>query len=333
MVNFVRTSILLAAMTGLFMAVGLVVGGVNGMLIAFGIAVVTNAIGFWNSDKMVLGLQGARQIERRQAPELFDMVSDLSDRAGLPMPKLYVIEAEQPNAFATGRSPDHAAVAVSSGLVRMLDRRELAGVIAHELAHIRSRDTLLMVLTATMAGAISMLAQFGLFFGGRSNNSPLGPLGAIVAIIVAPLAAMLVQMAVSRTREYEADRDGAEISGDPLALASALRKISRAAEQIPNMAAQRTPGMAHMFIINPLGHRPGDNLFATHPAVDNRVEELEKLAREMGSDVGRPVVRSRRPAERRMTETASRGAGSRGAGWRIPPTGRGGEQGSRGPWG
>lgn len=332
MINFVRTGVLIAAMTALFMAVGLVVGGTTGMLIALGIAMVTNAIGFWNSDKMVLRMQGAKELDQQQAPELFDMVADLAGRAGLPMPKVYLIETEQPNAFATGRNPENAAVAVSAGLVKMLDRRELAGVIAHELAHIRSRDTLVMVMTGTLAGAISMLAQFGLFFGGRSNNSPFGFAGALVAMIVAPLAAMLVQMAVSRTREYEADRDGAEISGDPLALASALRKISGAAQRIENVAAERTPGMAHLFIINPLGGRPGDSLFATHPAVDNRVLELEKQAGEMGSALQRPVTRSRRPIERQVANREPRGD-TKGAGWRIPSSGKSDEPTRRGPWG
>lgn len=330
MINFFRTSVLIAIMTALFMAVGLLVGGTTGMLIALGIAIVTNAIGFWNADKMVLRMQNARRIDRRQAPELFDMVADLADRAGLPMPKVYLIETEQPNAFATGRNPENAAVAVSAGLVRMLDKRELAGVVAHELAHIRSRDTLVMVLTGTLAGAISMLAQFGLFFGGRSNNSPFGFVGALVAMIVAPLAAMMVQMAVSRTREYEADRDGAEISGDPLALASALRKISAAAERIANSAAARTPGMAHLYIINPLGGRPGDNLFATHPAVDNRVSELEKLAGAMREV---PLARQRRVE--RPDRPSAPGA-SIGAGWRIPSTGDTAERDTpskRGPWG
>lgn len=330
MINAVRTTFLLAVMTALFMGVGYLVGGQAGMLIAFGIALVTNLIGYWNSDKLVLRMQNAQPLQPRQAPELFGMVEDLAARAGLPMPALYVIETEQPNAFATGRSPQNAAVAVSRGLVQTLDSRELAGVVAHELAHIRSRDTLVMTLTATLAGAISMLAQFGFFFGGRNNNSPFGVFGALAAMIVAPMAAMLVQLAISRTREYEADRDGAEISGDPLALASALRKISAMSQRVQNMAARRTPGMAHMYIINPLTGRGGDNLFATHPSVDNRVAELEKLARQMqGAPAQRRTTRSR-PASPAPSS-------ARGAGWRIPstdPQKRSSDQGGRrGPWG
>lgn len=333
MLNAFRTTVLLAAMTALFMVVGYLVGGMVGMMIAFGVAVVTNLIGYWNSDKLVLRMQNARAVEPRQAPELYDMVADLAERAGLPMPALYVIEAEQPNAFATGRNPQNAAVAVSRGLVQMLNTRELAGVIAHELAHIRSRDTLVMTLTATLAGAISMLAQFGFFFGGRNSNSPFGFVGALAAMIVAPLAAMMVQMAISRTREYEADRDGAEISGDPLALASALQKISQMAQRVENPNASRTPGMAHMFIINPLAGRSGDSLFATHPSVDNRVAELEKLAGQMRGQA-QPEVKSRSSRAERPAATISQ---TRGAGWRIPstdPQRRDNDHGKRrGPWG
>ena len=217
MFNFVRTGVLLAVMTALFMAVGYFIGGQSGMIMAFGVAVVMNLISYWNADKLVLSLQGARPIDQRSAPELFQMVGRLAGYAGLPMPKIYVIETDQPNAFATGRNPQNSVVAVSRGLLQALEPREVAAVIAHELAHIRSRDTLTMTVTATIAGAISMLAQFGLFFGGGNNrDNPLGGIGALLMVFLAPVAAALVQMAVSRTREYEADKDGAEISGDPL---------------------------------------------------------------------------------------------------------------------
>ena len=320
--NAIRTTFLLAAMTALFMAVGFLVGGRIGMILALGFALVTNLIAFWNSDKLVLRMQQARPLGRANAPELFEIVEDLAARAGIPTPALYLIETDQPNAFATGRSPDTAAVAVSRGLVTALDRREIAGVIAHELAHIRNRDTLTMTVTATLAGAITMLAQFGFWFGGRSSNSPLGPFGGILAIIFAPLAAMLVQMAVSRTREYEADRDGAAISGDPLALASALQKISAMAKKFENPWARRSPGMAHMYIVNPLAGRGQDNLFATHPDVNNRIAELMRIAKEMDAD---PVEdRPRRSHPRPEIDRS-------GPGWRVPGTRA--EPHERGPWG
>lgn len=319
--NAIRTTFLLAAMTALFMAVGFVVGGRVGMMLALGFALVTNLIAFWNSDKLVLRMQQAKPLGRRNAPELFDIVEGLSARAGIPTPALYLIETDQPNAFATGRDPNNAAVAVSRGLVDALDRREIAGVIAHELAHIKNRDTLTMTVTATLAGAITMLAQFGFWFGGRNSNSPLGPFGAIIAIIVAPIAAMLVQMAVSRTREYEADRDGAAISGDPLALASALDKISKMAKTFENPLARRSPGMAHMYIINPLSGRGQDNLFATHPDVGNRIAELVKLADEMGDSLADETPRRPR---RTHVDTS-------GPGWRVP--GAGPDRSPPGPWG
>ena len=242
MMNALRTTILLAGMTALFMGVGYLIGGTGGMAIAFLFALGTNVFAYWNSDKMVLSMQGAREIDPRSAPDLYQMTQRLVDNAGLPMPRLYLIETDQPNAFATGRSPDKGVVAVSSGLIKYLDSREVAAVIAHELAHIKNRDTLTMTVTATLAGAISMLAQFGLFFGGaRDNNNPLGFVGVIAMVILAPIAAMLVQMAVSRTREYEADKDGAEICGDPHALATALEKISSMGKRTVNMAAERAP--------------------------------------------------------------------------------------------
>lgn len=328
MLNFLRTSVLIAALTAIFMAVGYFIGGQSGMLIAFGFAVVTNLVGYWNSDKLVLRMQNAQEVDPRSQPDLYRTVEALAQRAGIPMPRLYVINTDQPNAFATGRNPQNGAVAVSAGLLRYLEPREVAAVIAHELAHIKNRDTLTMTITATFAGAISMLAQFGLFFGGgNSRNNPLGPIGVLIAMIVAPLAAALVQMAVSRTREYEADKDGAEISSDPLALASALSKISQLAQRTLNVAAERNPAQAHMYIFNPLSGRSMDNLFSTHPAVENRIAQLQRIASEMQVD---------RTGRRPVPEANSPDAAPRhtGGGWRVPSTGSS-ENGnsSRGPWG
>lgn len=279
--NTFRTGLLLAGLTGLFLAIGYLIGGQGGMVLAFMFAAGTNLFAYWNADKMVLRMQGARQIDRSSAPEFYDIVANLSARANLPMPKVYIMDNPQPNAFATGRNPENAAVAATTGLLQTLSPSEIAGVMAHELAHIKNRDTLVMTMTATLAGAVSMLANFGFLFGGRDRNSPLGPLGGILLIILAPLAAMIVQLAVSRTREYEADRGGAEISGEPLSLASALHKISGAAHHIPNEAAEANPAMAHLFIINPLSGQRMDNLFSSHPATENRVAELQKMAAEM----------------------------------------------------
>jgi heat shock protein HtpX len=289
--SYLRTAILLAALTALFMGVGYLVGGQGGMLVAFGIAAAMNLFAYWNSDKMVLRMYGAREVDARQAPELYAMTRQLAANAGLHMPKVYIMENPQPNAFATGRNPQNAAVAVTTGLMQTVGKEELAGVIAHELAHIKNRDTLLMTITATVAGAISMLANFAMFFGGgRSNESGgIGMLGTIALVILGPLAAGLVQMAISRTREYEADRIGAEISGRPLWLASALHKIAGAAKHIPNMQAERNPASAHLFIVNPLSGARMDNLFSTHPNVENRVARLQALSREMGEHDARPA--------------------------------------------
>ncbi len=328
MLNFFRTSVLLAALTALFMGVGYLIGGTSGMWIAFGIAAITNFVGYWNADKLVLRMQNAHEVDPRTQPDLYRTVAALSQRAGIPMPRLYVIDTDQPNAFATGRNPQNAAVAVSAGLLRYLEPREVAAVISHELAHIKNRDTLTMTITATFAGAISMLAQFGLFFGGgNSRDNPLGPVGVLVAVLVAPIAAMLVQMAVSRTREYEADKDGAEISGDPLALASALAKISQLAQRTINVAAERNPAQAHLYIFNPLNGQRMDNLFATHPAVENRIAQLQRLAGDMQVD-----RTGRRPGPRVHSSTfAPRHSAG---GWRVPPTGGNeGDGGWRGPWG
>jgi heat shock protein HtpX len=265
------------------MSVGYLIGGSGGALIALVFAAGTNAFAYWNSDKVALRMHNAEPVTRASAPELLEMVQRLAGNAGLPMPRVMLVQSDQPNAFATGRNPENAAVAATTGILQVLDRDELEGVIAHELAHIKNRDTLTMTVAATVAGAISMLAQFGFFFGGGGDRerNPLGPIGVLLAVLFAPLAAMLIQMTISRTREYSADRDGAEISGNPLALASALRKISAYAHRIPMPSAERNPTSAPLFIINPLTGARMDNLFSTHPSVENRVRALEALAGDM----------------------------------------------------
>ncbi|ADZ68584.1 zinc metalloprotease HtpX [Polymorphum gilvum] len=286
--NYFRTALLLAALTALFMGVGFLIGGESGMMIAFVIAAGMNLFSYWNADKMVLSMHHAREVDERSAPELFGMIRQLSANGGLPMPKVYIINNPQPNAFATGRNPQNAAVAATTGLLDTLTMEEVAGVMAHELAHIKNHDTLIMTITATIAGAISMLGNFAFFFGGnRENNNPLGFVGVLVAMIVAPLAAMLVQMAISRTREYAADRLGAQICGQPMWLASALAKISGGVARIHNEDAERNPATAHMFIINPLSGERMDNLFSTHPNTQNRIAALQNLAREMGGPAPR----------------------------------------------
>jgi heat shock protein HtpX len=287
--NYLRTAVLLAGLTALFMAVGYLIGGSTGAFIALLVAAATNLFAYWNSDRMVLSTYGAQEVDARSAPELVELVAELAQRAGLPMPRVFVMENPQPNAFATGRNPQNAAVAVTTGLMHSLSREELAGVIAHELAHVKNHDTLLMTITATIAGAVSMLAQFGMFFGGghRGSNSGPGAIASIVMMILAPLAAMLVQMAISRTREYAADNLGARIAGQPMWLASALVKIENAAHQIPNMEAEHNPATAHLFIINPLSGHGMDNLFATHPSTANRIAALQHLAAELGTQSAR----------------------------------------------
>jgi heat shock protein HtpX len=317
--NLIRTAMLLAFMTALFMAVGFLIGGKGGMMIALLIAAGMNFFSYWNSDRMVLRMYHAQEVDERTAPEYFGIVRDLARNAGLPMPKVYVIDNPQPNAFATGRNPENAAVAASTGLLNALTYDEVAGVMAHELAHVQNRDTLTMTLTATLAGAISMLGNFAFFFGGnRDNNNPLGFIGVLVAMIVAPLAAMIVQMAISRTREYSADRRGAEICGKPLSLASALAKISNFAHQVPNYEAERNPATAHMFIINPLSGERMDNLFSTHPATENRIAALQRMAHEMPA-ASTPPVRADNPVRKSRS---------------VPPTGwgRGGSEPPKGPW-
>jgi heat shock protein HtpX len=282
--NHLRTFILLAALTALFMVAGYLIGGPTGMVVAFAFAGLMNLVSYWNADRIVLAMYRARQVDETDPEPLIRNyvrdVYEMADRAGLPRPRVHVIDQDQPNAFATGRDPSHAAVAATRGLLQMLDRREIRGVMGHELTHVRNRDTLTMTITATIAGAISALANFAFFFGGRDENGrPTNIVGVILVAVPAPIAAGLVQMAISRGREYEADRGGAEISGDPEALASALRKIEAYARGgYHNPEAEQNPATAHLFIINPLGGRPGDNLFATHPATENRVAALMELA-------------------------------------------------------
>jgi len=284
--SYLRTAILLAGMTALFMGVGYLVGGSSGALIAFFVAAAMNFFSYWNADRLVLSMHGAQEVDEHTAPEFVHIVAELANKAGLPMPRVYLMDNPQPNAFATGRNPEHAAVAATTGLLNMLSREEVAGVISHELAHIKNRDTLLMTVTATIAGAISMLAQFGMFFGGgrrgSGGNSGMGAIGMLLMVVLAPLAAMLVQMAISRTREYAADATGAHISGNPESLASALAKIDAAAHEIENVPAEQNPATAHLFIINPLSGARMDNLFSTHPSTENRIAALEHVAAQMG---------------------------------------------------
>ncbi len=282
--NFMKTAILLAAMTALFMGVGFMLGGEQGMMIALAMALAINVFSYWNSDKMVLSMHGAQEVTPEQAPELYALVQDLATRAGLPMPAIYVIENDQPNAFATGRDPEHAAVAVHTGLMHMLTHEELAGVIAHELAHIKHRDTLIMTITATLAGALSSLTQMAMFSGGNRERG-VSPIFGIIAMILAPLAASVVQMAISRSREYAADEMGGQICGNPLWLASGLVKISNGVAHIPNETAQMHPATAHMFIMNPLSGGAMDGLFSTHPNPQNRVDALVAQAEAMGNQV------------------------------------------------
>ena len=316
--SYFKTAMLLAGLTALFMGVGYLIGGSGGAVIALLIAAATNMFAYWNSDRMVLSMHGAQEVDARIAPDFYRLVAELAARADLPMPKVYLMDNPQPNAFATGRDPQHAAVAATTGLLQSLSREELAGVIAHELAHIKNHDTLIMTITATIAGAISMIAQFGMFFGGHRDNNGPGIIGSLAMMILAPLAAMIVQMAISRTREYSADNMGARICGQPMWLASALMKIDRAAHQIPNEDAERSPATAHMFIINPLSGHGVDNLFSTHPSTENRVRELQRLAGEFAP---------------RGNFTAAPFAGAAKRPNARPDTGPSGPWGQRGPWG
>jgi len=292
--NTLRTFTLLAALTALFLGIGWLVAGTTGIVIAFVIAVAMNAFSYWNADKIVLRMYHAKEVDKASAPAFYGIVEQLAHNAELPMPRVFIIETDQPNAFATGRSPERAAVAATTGLLNRLNDQEIAGVMAHELAHVKNRDTLTMTITATIAGAISMLANFAMFagmFGGGGDDeeggSPLGFVGMLVIAMLAPLAASLVQMAISRTREYAADRGGAEICGHPEWLASALERMSRAAEETVNRDAERNPATAHMFILNPLSGRGSfASLFSTHPDMEERIQLLREMAGEMGRGGG-----------------------------------------------
>jgi heat shock protein HtpX len=299
--NIMKTGMLMAAMTALLGFCGYLIGGEGMMLIALAVAGGMNLIAYWNSDKIVLRMHNAREVDARTAPGLYRTVEDLARRAELPMPKVYIIETDQPNAFATGRNPENAAVAATTGLLRLLNKEEIAGVMAHELAHVKNRDTLIMTVTATIAGAVSMLANIAMFsslFGGN-RQSPLGAIGAILVMVLGPLAAALVQMAISRTREYGADKMGGEICGNPLWLASALEKLQRGASAIDFEAAERNPAAAHMFIVNPLHAHKIDGLFTTHPKTENRVAALVAQAQAMG---GGPAPRATRSSRIPVTE-------------------------------
>lgn len=326
--NYAKTALLLIALTAILVALGAAVGGQTGMVIAFAIALAMNVFSFWNSDRMVLRMFGAQEVDEKSASEYYGIVREMARRAELPMPRVYIMNNPQPNAFATGRSPTHAAVAASTGLLDALSREEVAGVIAHELAHIRNRDTLTMTIAATIGGAISMFAQwlqFGFMFGGagRDDRSGVGWIGALLAILVAPFAAMLVQMAISRSREYGADRMGAMICGQPLWLASALQKIENAVHRIPNEEAERVPAAAHMFIVNPLTGQGMDNWFSTHPATQNRIAELVALARELGQDP--------RGAEATGSSRGP-GSGAQQGPWSNPGSSPGAADERRSPW-
>ncbi|MBE0623672.1 MAG: zinc metalloprotease HtpX [Burkholderiales bacterium] len=278
MANWLKTTILIAGIVALFGVVGAAIGGANGMLLALALGGVMNVFAYWFSDKMVLRMYNAHEVDAASAPQFYGMVQELSQRAGLPMPRVYLIDEAQPNAFATGRDPEHAAVAATTGILQLLSARELRGVMAHELAHVRHRDILTSTIAATVAGAISALAQFGFLFGGRGDGERANPFVVLIVMILAPIAAMLIQMAISRTREFEADRGGAEISGDPKALASALEKMDRYANGLPLAAAEAHPATAQMMIINPLSGGGVQNMFSTHPATEMRIARLRAMA-------------------------------------------------------
>jgi heat shock protein HtpX len=316
--NYFRTALLLAGLTGFFLVVGYLIGGTSGLVIALFVALGTNLFAYWNSDRMVLRMANAHEVGANEAPELFSIVQGLAQRAGLPMPRVYIIDEEQPNAFATGRDPEHAAVAATTGLLRYLSREEITGVMAHELSHVRHRDTLTMTIAATLAGAIGMLATFGWFMGGgrdSSGRSAGNPIVAIAAMILAPLVATLVQMAISRSREYEADRSGAEISGQPLWLASALAKLSAGTQQIPNQVAEANPATAHLYIANPLSGGGMRSLFSTHPPMEDRIARLEAMAGQVAPPAASPPAASPPAASP----------------WAAPPQQQ--QSRRRGPWG
>ena len=282
MFNWLKTTILMAAIVALFGVIGMAIGGKQGMLIALALGGAMNFFAYWFSDKMVLKMYNAQEVDAVSSPYLYNMVRELTQRAGLPMPRVYLIDEAQPNAFATGRNPEHAAVAATRGILQLLSERELRGVMAHELAHVQHRDILISTIAATMAGAISMLANFAMFFGGRDSEGRSNPIASILVMFLAPLAASLIQMAISRAREFEADRGGAEISGDPHALANALAKIdayAHGARGIPMQTAEAHPETAQMMIMNPLSGGGLRGLFSTHPSTEERIARLHALAR------------------------------------------------------
>jgi heat shock protein HtpX len=275
--NWLKTTILMAGILALFGAVGGMIGGAQGMVFALVLGGAMNLFAYWFSDKMVLRMYNAQEVDETSAPQLYNLVRELAQRAQIPMPRVYLIDEAQPNAFATGRNPEHAAVAATTGILQMLSTRELRGVMAHELAHVKHRDILISTISATIAGAISSLAQFGMIFGGSRDERP-NPIVAIIVMILAPIAAMLIQMAISRAREFEADRGGAEISGDPNALADALAKIDAYARGIPMQTAEAHPETAQMMIMNPLSGGGIRGLFSTHPATEERIALLRAMA-------------------------------------------------------
>lgn len=280
MFNWVKTAMLMAAITALFVVIGGMIGGSKGMMLALLVALGMNFFSYWFSDKMVLRMYNAQEVDETSAPQFYRMVRDLATRAQLPMPRVYLINEDAPNAFATGRNPEHAAVAATTGILRVLSEREMRGVMAHELAHVKHRDILISTVSATMAGAISALANFAMFFGGRdSEGRPSNPIASIAVAILAPIAGALIQMAISRAREFEADRGGAQISGDPQALASALEKIHAYASGVPFPTAEAHPATAQMMIMNPLSGGGIASLFSTHPATEERVARLMEMAR------------------------------------------------------
>ena len=280
MFNWVKTAMLMAAITALFVVIGGMIGGSKGMMLALIVALAMNFFSYWFSDKLVLKMYNAQEVDEASAPQFYRMVRELATRAQLPMPKVYLIDENAPNAFATGRNPEHAAVAATTGILRVLSERELRGVMAHELAHVKHRDILISTVSATMAGAISALANFAMFFGGRdSDGRRSNPIASIAVAMLAPLAGALIQMAISRAREFEADRGGAQISGDPQALASALEKIHAYAAGVPFPTAEQHPATAQMMIMNPLAGGGISKLFSTHPATEERVARLMEMAR------------------------------------------------------
>ena len=317
--SLIRTGFLLLVLTALFVVVGYLLAGQTGILIALALSIATHIWSYWASDSIVLHMHGAVEIKESDAPVYYRVVRNLVAKAGLPMPRVCVMNSPQPNAFATGRNPSHAAVCATTGILELVNENELTGVLAHELAHVKNRDTLTMAMAATLAGAVSLLANFSLFFGSRRDSrAPISPWIGLLVALAAPFAAMLIQMAISRSREYAADAEGSRISGHPLWLASALRKLEAARRRIPNLTAEAHPASAHMFIVNPLTGRAVDSLFITHPSTENRIAALEALARQMGepmadaNQTGRPIIDSGTDIAGNESNVQSRDGSGRG---------------------